>query len=148
MITLNKYYELLNRSATVYLTNATDRTTYYTGAVKDIPDKYDACEVRDFHMDNEGGIHFQIKYSEPKPTGYRRDGWKEGSLKVYGSIFHYWVKAYDTGSEWGIDGGKVSKLMIRRDGEIVCNYDRGWDIEPSDPDTQMALEILLHEYNW
>ena len=39
-------------------------------------------------------------------------------------------------------------LMIRRNGEIVCNYDRGWDVEPGDPDTQMALEILLHEYNW
>ena len=74
--------------------------------------------------------------------------WREGALKVYSSNYHYWAKVYDEGSEWGIDGGRVSKLMIKRDGEIVCNYDRGWDIEPSDPDTQLALEILLHEYNW
>ena len=25
--------------------------------------------------------------------------WKEGSIKVYGEIFHYWMKQYDEGSE-------------------------------------------------
>lgn len=73
--------------------------------------------------------------------------WKEGALRVMGSNYHYWAKVYDTGSEWGIDGGRVSKLMLKRDGEIVCNYDHGWDIQPGDPGTQMAMEILLHEYN-
>lgn len=66
---------------------------------------------------------------------------------MYGSSFHYWAKVYDTGSEWGIDGGRVSKLMLKRNGEIVCNYDRGWDVKPVDPDTQLAMEIILHEYN-
>ncbi len=74
--------------------------------------------------------------------------WKEGSLKVNGGIFHYYIKVYEVGSEWGIDGGKVSKLMMRRDGKIVCNYDRGWDIQPSDPDTQLAFEILMHSENY
>ena len=73
--------------------------------------------------------------------------WHEGALRVHSSSFHYWVKQYDTGSEWGINGGRVSKLTIKRDGKEVANYDRGWDIEPGDPDTQLALEILLHEYN-
>ena len=74
--------------------------------------------------------------------------WKEGSLKVYGSIFHYWIKQYDKGSRFGIDGGRISKLMLKRNGKIICNYDRGWDIEPTDPDTQLALEILLHGENY
>jgi len=74
--------------------------------------------------------------------------WKEGSIKVNNSIFHYWMKQFDEGSEWGIDGGRVSKLMIKRSGEIVCNYDRGWDIKPSDPDAQLAVEIILHGENW
>ena len=74
--------------------------------------------------------------------------WKEGALKVYDSIFHYWMKVYEDPSQYGINGGKVSKLMLKRDGEIVCNYDRGWDIEPADPDTQLALEILLHSNNY
>lgn len=55
---------------------------------------------------------------------------------------------YDKGSEWGIDGGRISKLMFKRDGYIVCNYDRGWDIEPTDENTQLALELLLHSENW
>lgn len=74
--------------------------------------------------------------------------WKEGSLKVYNSIFHYWMKVFDVPSQFGIDGGRISKLMLKRNGEIVCNYDRSWDIEPTDPDTQLALEILLHSDNY
>ncbi len=74
--------------------------------------------------------------------------WKEGSLKVYNSVFHYWMKQYDTGSQFGIDGGRISKLMLKRDGEIVANYDRGWDVEPADNDTQLAVEILLHSDNY
>lgn len=74
--------------------------------------------------------------------------WKESSVKVNGEVFHYWMKQYDGGSEWGIDGGRISKLMLKRDGKIVCNYDRGWDIEPNDENTQLALELLLHSENW
>jgi len=74
--------------------------------------------------------------------------WKEGSLKVYGSIFHYWMKVYETGSEWGIDGGKVSKLMLKRNGEIVYNYDRGEDVAPVDADTELAVQLLLHSENY
>ena len=74
--------------------------------------------------------------------------WQEGSLKVYNSIFHYWMKVYEEPSMFGIDGGKVSKLMLKRDGKVICNYDRGWDIKPADPDTQLALEILLHGNNY
>ena len=73
--------------------------------------------------------------------------WKEGSLKVNGEIFHCWMKQFDKGTEWGIDGGRISKLTLKRDGKEVCNYDRGWDIEPEDENTQLALEILLHGEN-
>lgn len=74
--------------------------------------------------------------------------WKEGSLKIHDNVFHYWMKQYDEGSQFGIDGGRISKLMLKRNGEIVCNYDRGWDVEPSDPDAQLALELLLHSENY
>ena len=74
--------------------------------------------------------------------------WKEGSLKVYKSIFQYWIKVYPVGSQFGIEGGKISKLMLKRDGKVVCNYDRGWDIKPIDADTQMAYEILVHTENY
>ena len=58
--------------------------------------------------------------------------WKESNIKVNGKVFHYWMKQYEAGSHWGIDGGHISKLMLKRDGKIVCNYDRGWDMEPTD----------------
>ena len=57
------------------------------------------------------------------------------------------VKSAHFTTEWGIDGGRISKLTLKRDGKEVCNYDRGWDIEPEDENTQLALEILLHGEN-
>ena len=73
--------------------------------------------------------------------------WKEGSLKTHDCVFHYWMKQYDEASPFGIEGGRISKLMLKRNGTIVCNYDRGWDVEPSGPDTQLALELLLNSEN-
>ena len=74
--------------------------------------------------------------------------WKEGSIKVGDEIFHYWMKQYDEGSQWGIDGGRISKLMLKRSDKIVCSYDRGWDVEPIDENTQLAAEILIHTENY
>ena len=74
--------------------------------------------------------------------------WKEGSIRVCGEIFHYWMKQYDEGSEWGIDGGRISKLMLKRNGKIVYSYDRGEDVAPVDENTVFALEIILHSENY
>ena len=73
--------------------------------------------------------------------------WSKGSIKVHDSIIHYWVKHFEEGSVFGIDGGRISKLMLNRDGRIIANYDRGWDIEPADEDTEVALAILLKKSN-
>ena len=73
--------------------------------------------------------------------------WKEGALKVNGSWFHYWLKVFDEPSRFGINEGRISKLMLKRKGEVVCNYDRDWDIEPVDEDTEIALQILLYSEN-
>ena len=73
--------------------------------------------------------------------------WKEGSIKANGEIFHYWMKQYEEGSRYGINGGRISKLMLKRDGEIVYNYDRGEDIEPVDENTELAVQIILHSDN-
>ena len=74
--------------------------------------------------------------------------WAEGSIKVSNNIFHYRVKHFEEPSEdYGMDGGRISKLMLKRDGEITYNYDRGLDIPPADKETEMALAILMKEYN-
>ena len=59
----------------------------------------------------------------------------------------FWVKAYKRGSQYGIDGGRISKLMIKVGDAVTANYDRGWDVRPSDEASQKALAILLHDYN-
>ena len=73
--------------------------------------------------------------------------WKEGSIKTNGEIFHYWMKQYEEGSRYGINGGRISKLMLKRNGEIVYNYDRGEDIEPVDENTELAVQIILLNEN-
>lgn len=83
-----------------------------------------------------------VYYRYSKGKGYAKM-WKEGSIKVNGESFYYWMKQYDEGSKWGINGGSISKLMLKRNGEIVCNYDRGWDIEPADENTRIATEHLI-----
>lgn len=72
---------------------------------------------------------------------------KEGTVSVNGEIFHYWMKQYEEGSEYGINGGRISKLTIKRSGREVYNYDRGEDIEPIDKNTETALEIILKRNN-
>jgi hypothetical protein len=53
--------------------------------------------------------------------------WSEGTIScpTTGAKYKYWVKHYEEGSEFGIDGGRVSKLTIRKVGESrdVVNYD-------------------------
>ena len=73
--------------------------------------------------------------------------WTEGSLRIGTSVFHYWAKHFDEPSQFGIDGGRISKLMLKRNGEIVYNFDRGLDVEPADGETKTALAILMKEYN-
>ena len=63
------------------------------------------------------------------------------------TICHYWVKHYDEPSKFGINNGRISKLSIRVNGKITCNYDRGWDIRPQDKETELAYSILLENYN-
>ena len=80
-------------------------------------------------------------------------GWHEGTIGIpkegHNRIAHYWVKSYARKSQYGIEGGKISKLLIRIEGETVANYDRGWDIKPAEDDeaAQIAYAILLNEYN-
>ena len=60
----------------------------------------------------------------------------------------YCVKHYDEPSEaYGIDGGRISKMEIRVNGQTTLNYDRGWDIEPDDEASQLAYMILLKQFN-
>ena len=79
--------------------------------------------------------------------------WSEGTIGIptkgakYTAV-HYWVKHFEEPSEeYGIDGGRISKLMLKADGKVICNYDRGWDMEPTCNEAELALAILMKEHN-
>ncbi|MBP3222800.1 MAG: hypothetical protein J6M18_02605 [Actinomycetaceae bacterium] len=78
--------------------------------------------------------------------------WSEGTIGIpnadgTNTIYHYWVKHYEEGSQFGINGGRISKLTLKVDGKVTCNYDRGWDVKPEDEHTKIAYSILLNSYN-
>ena len=79
-----------------------------------------------------------------------RGSWKEGEFGIPTEegikTAHYWAKVYDTGSEYGIDGGRISKLRIDIDKLPVVNYDRGWDIEPETKEAKLALQLCMEKY--
>lgn len=37
---------------------------------------------------------------------------------------------------------RIYKLCMKRDGNEVCNYDRGWDLYPTDEINEEAMQIL------
>jgi len=78
--------------------------------------------------------------------------WHEGTIgipkKEGGSTpIHYWVKAYDEPSEYGIENGRISKLMLKQNSGIIYNFDRGLDVPPQNEEAEIALAILMQEYN-
>jgi hypothetical protein len=77
--------------------------------------------------------------------------WSEGIIAspVTGNKYKYWVKHFEEGSEFGIDGGKVSKLTIRKVGESrdLYNYDRGLDVDCADDEVKAVYDIILAKYN-
>ena len=76
--------------------------------------------------------------------------WSKGKITspTTGITYEYWVKHYAEPSKYGINGGKISKLSIREvnNTRYLCNYDRGWDIEPTN-EVKAAYEIILAKYN-
>jgi hypothetical protein len=77
--------------------------------------------------------------------------WQEGTIGIpkkdggY-TVVHYWAKVYDTKSQYGIYGGRISKLTLKADGKVIYNYDRGVDVTPQNEAAEMSLAILLYEY--
>ena len=69
--------------------------------------------------------------------------WTQGTIDGYA----YWVKHYEEGSQFGIDGGRISKLTIRKDGTELYNYDRGLDFDRLDDYGKTVYIKILGKYN-
>ena len=73
--------------------------------------------------------------------------WSKGNIEIDGTKVEYWVKHFEEGSEFGIDGGKISKLECRIDGEMIFHYERGWDKKPATKLAKKAYAAMLKMYN-
>ena len=77
--------------------------------------------------------------------------WYEGQIGTPTSttIYKYYAKVYETGSEHGINQGRVSKLTVRRTGETedLYNWDRGLDRPPVNDEVEAILNIILTKFS-
>jgi hypothetical protein len=78
--------------------------------------------------------------------------WSEGTISspTTGRKYKYWVKHYEEPSaDFGIGGGRIFKLTIRKLGESrdLYNYDRGLDVDCADDEVRAVYEIILAKYN-
>jgi hypothetical protein len=69
--------------------------------------------------------------------------WTKGIINGY----DYCIKHFEEGSEYGINGGRISKLDIRQESKILASYDRGWDIKPTGKEVIAVFEEILNQYN-
>lgn len=60
---------------------------------------------------------------------------------TYGDL-KFNAKLNSTDTHYGINGGKVIKLLIRKGDKIIANYDRGWDIKPKGANNSAYNHIL------
>ena len=84
---------------------------------------------------------------ELKPLSH--DNWIEGRK----GNFKFQAKVFSVGSDFGIKWGRISKLQVCDASydhwgfdHCFINYDRGWDIRPSDPEALVFLNGLLEAF--
>ena len=74
--------------------------------------------------------------------------WNEGKIKSGKNTYEYWVKTCEEPSAtFGLNGSRIIKMMLKRDGKVMMSYERGWDIEPKDYDTQKVFSKLCAIYD-
>ena len=75
-------------------------------------------------------------------------GWIEGDING----FRFQAKLYDTGSKFGVNKGRVSKLVVwdsqknqacKGSSGYIVDYDRGWSLKPATDKHRKLLRALL-----
>ena len=82
-------------------------------------------------------VKLDLKNDETNPV------WIVGDVQINGDTYRVNAKVFQEGSEFGIDKGPVSKLWVSdSNGNTIINYDRGWDIKPTE-ENQEVYNIIL-----
>ena len=73
--------------------------------------------------------------------------WKVDSIIIEGVEFGYEAKVYDEPSQFGIEGGRISKLFIFDSKDnILAAYDRRWIKDPKDDILRKVIEVICELY--
>jgi hypothetical protein len=73
------------------------------------------------------------------------DNWLSGYL-TRSPDYTFAAKVFDLGNEYGIQGGRISKLEVRHQGKIVMNYDRAWDKQPGTWKHKAVLKEIVESF--
>ena len=92
--------------------------------------------------------------TEEEMTMKLNKGWKEGAIWAPTEngkklVVKYYVKANKRKSKYGIEGGKITGLILNTKDETLAYYagEKGWVFEPHTEAAQIALKILMMDYN-
>jgi len=91
-----------------------------------------------------------MKKAMIRAAAVKGTNWTRGTVRLAnGRTFRFDAKHYAEPSEYGIGGGRISKLSVRTAVRLatVVNYDRGWDVEPRTADHRAVLSALVERYN-
>ena len=102
----------------------------------------------------DNGCGLNVVYGEDKCVRVfdEEETWKEGIIAIPkskggASIIRYWVKVESKATNVGINQGKISELRLKMDGDWIAVYDMVWIVEPTCQQANLALCILLNDYN-
>jgi alpha-tubulin suppressor-like RCC1 family protein len=69
--------------------------------------------------------------------------WTKGEMSGY----KFWTKYYDNASVEGISEGRISKLIIKKDGVVLYSFERGLDVDVMDDGAKAVCDYLVTMYN-
>jgi hypothetical protein len=73
--------------------------------------------------------------------------WSKGIIEIDGTKVSYEVKHFEEGSDFGIGGGRISKLVCLANEKTILHYERGWNKKPQTKLGKKAYKILKKKYN-
>ena len=74
--------------------------------------------------------------------------WKIGCVTVNGNVYYYEIKCFHDASQYGINGGRISKMSIRKGYDFLVSYDRGWNFKRDDDENINSVYMgLIEKYN-
>ena len=80
----------------------------------------------------------------PMESSGLHDNWYDGQFGPY----YVTALIFEEPSRHGINNGRISKLSISNinTGNLLCTYDRGWDIKPAD-EVKELYNSIIKKYN-